>query len=79
MKLVIDIKGEPKKDDILIFDGNQYKPISKDEFLFKTKKELEDIKKEFEKLKEEINVFKEGVNHKLKDYHNILQTLTKED
>lgn len=79
MKLVVDIKGELKKDDILIFNGQQFRPLNRDEFLFKLKKELAETKDEFKKLREEINTFKNGVNNKLKDYHNILQTLTKEE
>ena len=75
MKLVVDIKGELKKDDILIFDGTQLKPINKDVFLYKN----QELKEEIKKLREEINTFKLGVNHKLKDYHSILQTLTKEE
>lgn len=79
MKIVVDIKGELKKGDILIYDGNQFNPVSKKEFLFKTKKELDETKKQIELLKTDINTFKEGVNNKLKDYHNILQTITKEN
>lgn len=79
MKVIVDIKGKLKKNDILIYDGEQFKPVNRDEFLFKTKKELEETKNEFELLKKDIDTFKTGVNDKLKDYHNILQNLTKEN
>lgn len=79
MKIVVDIKGELKKDDIIVFDGENFKPVAKDEFLCKLSAQNADLCKEIEKLRIEIDAFKLGVNNKLKDYHNILQTLTKEE
>ena len=34
MKIVVDIKGKLKKDDIIIFDGESFKPIAKNELLY---------------------------------------------
>ena len=79
MKAVFDVKNRPKENDLLIYDGTQFKTISKDSLLFELKSENEKLKNEIVKLKNDIDIFKLGVNEKLKDYHNILQTLTKEE
>jgi len=79
MKIVVDIKGELKKDDIIIFDGEKFKPVAKNDFLCKLSAQNIELRKEIEKMRDEIDIFKLGVNSKLKDYHNILQTLTKEE
>lgn len=79
MKIVIDIKGELKNDDLLIYQDGLLKPISKEELFAKNKSEHNELKKEIKNLQDEINVFKASVNSKLKDYHNVLQALTKEE
>ena len=79
MKIVVDIKGELKKDDILIFDGEALKPVNKNSFLCEIFTQNQELREDNEKLRNEIETFKLGVNQKLKDYHNILQTLTKEE
>ena len=79
MKIVVDIKGELKKDDIIVFDGENFKPIAKDDFLCKLSAQNKELCEEIKNLRTEIDAFKLGVNNKLKDYHNILQTLTKEE
>lgn len=79
MKIVVDIKGKLKKNDILIYDGDNFIPANKDFILFDLQQEIARLKDYNDKLKNEINAFKEGVNDKLKDYHNILQQLTKEE
>lgn len=33
MKLVLELKNEPKKDDVLIFDGERFVCVKKDIFL----------------------------------------------
>lgn len=71
MKIVVDIKGELHENDMLIFKNGSFVPMQKDELLAKLNKEIFDLKNEMTNLKL-------GVNEKLKDYHNILQTLTKE-
>ena len=79
MKIVVDIKGKLQKDDILIYDGENFKPINKNEFLCKLFTQITELCEDNEKLRQEVDAFKLGVNSKLKDYHKILQTLTKED
>ena len=79
MKIVVDIKGKLKKDDIIIFDGESFKPIAKNEFLYQLSAQIKELCEDNKKLRDEIDAFKKGVNDKLKDYHNILQTLTKEE
>lgn len=79
MKIIVDIKGDLRENDILIYDGQQFKPVSKNSFLFKTKQENIRLDTELKKLKNDFVIFKANVNDKLKNYHNILQTLTKEE
>lgn len=79
MKIVVDIKGKLKKNDILIYDGDNFIPANKDFILFDLQQEIARLKNHNDKLRNEINAFKEGVNDKLKDYHNILQRLTKDE
>lgn len=62
MKKLIDIKREPKKGDVLVFDGVDYTPIPKDIFLneiFILRKDLENVKKELHQIKGQI-LFDEG-------------------
>lgn len=77
MKLVLDLKNEPTEDDVLIFDGKQWKCIKKAQLLNDMpllKKEVNDFKEE---TKESLESFKKQINEKLSEYHKILQTLTK--
>lgn len=78
-KIIVDIKGELKNDDILIYDGKNFKPCNKNSFLYDIYAQNMKLKGEIKNLKDEINAFKLGVNEKLKNYHDILQTLTKEE
>lgn len=78
-KIIVDIKGELKNDDILIYDGKNFKPCNKNDFLYKIFAQNMELKDEIKDLKNEIVAFKDGVNEKLKNYHDILQTLTKEE
>lgn len=73
-KIILELKNEPKKDDILIFDGKQWVATSKDLLL----KPFTDNLASFEKnISSTVIKFMEGVDSKLEDYHNILQVLTK--
>lgn len=73
-KIILELKNEPKKDDILIFDGKQWVATSKDLLL----KPFTDNLASFEKdINNKVNSFMKGVDSKLEDYHNILQVLTK--
>lgn len=40
MKVVLELKNKPAKDDILIFDGKEFECINKDMFLKNIKKEV---------------------------------------
>lgn len=74
MKIVLELKNEPKKDDILIFDGKQFVATSKDLLL----KPFTDNLASFEKnINSKIDNFMKGVDSRLENYHNILQVLTK--
>lgn len=70
MKIVIDVNGNPKKDDLLIYNGTSYDVISKASLLKDTNSAVKSIAIDLEKFKSE-------VNNKLKDYHEVLQMLTK--
>lgn len=73
-KIILELKNEPKKDDILIFDGKQWVATSKDLLL----KPFTDNLASFEKdINSKVDSFMKGVDSKLEDYHNILQVLTK--
>ena len=73
-KVILELKNEPKKDDILIFDGKQWVATSKDLLL----KPFTDNLASFEKnINNKVNSLMKGVDSKLEDYHNILQVLTK--
>lgn len=77
MKIVVDIKNEPRKNDLLIFNGNEFETITKDEILGRVDKEIIEIKKENVELKNDLKSFKEAVNTKLKEYHDILKIISK--
>ena len=72
MKVILDIKGNPKAGDLLVFDGSQWRVTTK-ENLF-----LEQNKKN-EELEQNIVQFKADVNQKLKDFHEVLQLLSKKE
>lgn len=87
MKITIELKNEPKKGDIIYFNGTEFECISKNSLLVDINKsilsinnELKELNAKFSDLKlnteHNISAFKIAVNEKLKTYHNILQTLT---
>ncbi len=77
MKVVLEIKNEPQKNDILLYNGSGWESISKNLFMKEYNKKLADLQAENERLSKELNNFKKGVNEKLREYHDILQQLTK--
>lgn len=79
MKIVLDVKNTPIKNDLLIFNGKEWECVSKDKVLDLLRNEVKDLQKEVLELKQENDKFKLAVNEKLKEYHNILQLLTKEE
>lgn len=70
MKIVLDLKCEPKKNDILIFDGNNWQPVIQDHITGRLDAEIIAIKKD-------VADFKQSVNIKLKEHHEVLQLLGK--
>ena len=79
MKIVVDIKGELKKDDVLIFNGAQFEARNKNLIISPLVEENKKLREEIEKMRSEIDTFKAGVNSKLKDYHDNLKILTQEE
>lgn len=81
MKIRLDIalKGPLKDDDILVYREGVLVNVRKEQYFSEMNKQYHDLKKEHELLKSDIEKFKEGVNAKLEQYHNILQTLVKEN
>ena len=87
MKIMIELKNEPKKGDIIYFTGTEFECVSKNLLLVDIRKSILSITDELNKLSEKfaelklrtddnISALKTAVNEKLKTYHNILQTLT---
>ena len=77
-KILLELKNEPTKNDIICYNGSEWECISKNQFLYQVelnKKKLEELDT---KLDQELNDLKEKVNQKLKEYHDVLQLLTKE-
>lgn len=72
MKLV-EINENVLKDDLLTFNGEKIEGISKHKLL----EEVESLKEELKKTKKELTDFKKLVNNKLKEYHKVLQLLSK--
>lgn len=72
MKLILDIEGTPKEGDLLVYNGKRWKVTTKDKlFLEQTNKNIE--------IEDEIAQFKSDVNKKLKDFHEVLQLLSKKE
>lgn len=78
MKTVINIKGEPKKDDVLVcIEDGVYMPVPKSSFLGDLQSQIINLTNYCNNLREVCNDLKNGVNIKLKEYHDVLQNLTK--
>jgi len=74
MKLLVEIEKTPNKDDIIIYDGSKWVLINKNAFL----QEIDIQRANLNALNKQIDEKLTKINEKLKDYHNILQQLTKE-
>ncbi len=72
MKIILNIKNEPKAGDVLIFNGRQWEATSKEKLFLES-----DEKIRF--LEDSIAQFKVDVNTKLKDFHEVLQLLSKKE
>ena len=75
MKIVLDIKGTPIKNSMLIYNGKEWETITKEQVVnevFELQTQIADLRFEYDNLKK-------AINEKLKDYHEILQMITKEE
>ena len=77
-KIVIELKNEPQKSDIICYNGSEWECISKNQFLYQVELNKREIENKYNELKRELDDLKEKVNEKLKDYHDVIQLLTKE-
>ena len=77
MNLTLEIKNQPLKDDILIYNGTQWESVGKSHIVSQLSKRVREQEDELNKLKSDMEILKQGVNDKLKTYHNILQNLVK--
>lgn len=76
-KIVLNVNGEPTNECMLVY--NKKLEVWECWTREQVYSEVYELKKEIAKLINDIEVFKNGVNGKLKDYHNILQMITKEE
>lgn len=77
MKTIIEIEGTPKKDDLLIFDGEKFIHIPKNVLLSEFYANLESFKQDLIKYKAEVENFKKGVNLRLKEQNDVINILVK--
>lgn len=79
MEVVLKLKGEPKEDDLILFIDGEWKIVSKKVFLQQVKEELKNTNKRIDDLQDQLQKALGNINEKLKDYHNILQVIVKEE
>lgn len=79
MEVVLKLKGEPKEDDLILFIDGEWKIVSKKVFLQQVKEELKNTNKRIDDLESQLQKALGNINEKLKDYHNILQVIVKEE
>ena len=79
MEVVLKLKGEPKEDDLILFIDGEWKIVSKKVFLQQVKEDLKNTNKRVDELESQLKKALENINEKLKDYHNILQVIVKEE
>ena len=75
MKIVLDIKGTPIKNSMLIYNGKEWETITKEQVV----NEVYELQTQIADLRFEYDNLKKAINEKLKDYHEILQMITKEE
>ena len=79
MRVVLELNGEPKEDDLILFIDGKWKIVSKNVFLQQEKEELKNTNKRIDDLQNQLQKALGNINEKLKDYHNILQVIVKEE
>lgn len=61
MKIVIELKNIPKKDDVLVFDGTYFECISKSKFLKSVTDDIKSLKTRMTKAEEDIAELQEDM------------------
>lgn len=77
--MIIELKKKPAINDLLIYDGNEWVAVDKGLITKKLEQEIEDLKKVIVELKSTNDALTTKINDKLKDYHDVLQVLAKEN
>lgn len=81
MKVVlnIDCNGAIREGDIIVYRKGRWVAISKEVYLNDLVKENQQINQQIADLNTAFNNFKVAVNKVLKDHHEVLQIITKEN
>lgn len=82
MKIVLDVAEKtPTNYDVIAYDVTKGKwvAMSRVKFLEDANDKIFELQKEIENLKTTISNLKDSVNKNMKTYHNVLQTLVKEN
>lgn len=79
MRIILEIKDKPNENDLIIFKNKEWVLISKESLLNPLVLENIALKKELEEYKESVSLKIKAIDNKLKEYHDILQVLTKEE
>lgn len=82
MKILLDIKeNKPlKTEDIIVYNKKEglWETKSKDWYFYSIQKQINELKALMSDLQASNSEFKGKVDEKLKEYHDILQIITKE-
>jgi len=81
MNVMLNLKQtkELEKDDIIVFQNGSWTNVRKSEFLHKYFEQIKECQASVDELREDYERMLEAINKKLKEYHDTLQVLTKED
>ena len=58
MKVMIDLYCNPKKGDVLVFNGSCFEGVKKELLFLDTKDKIQKLTRKIEKLEEEIKILK---------------------
>lgn len=78
MRIVLELKNEPTKDDVLVYNGNEWECVSKTRLLRQVTINADSIETLKAVYENDIRELKEQINKKLKEYHDVLQLLVRE-
>lgn len=79
MKVLLEITKTPTKDDILIFNGTDWEPIRRSQYMKDVILKQNETNDNLSKLEEKFMSFAKIVDEKLKNHHEALQLLIKEE